>query len=163
MRWLNPAQAETYEGSAIEGDVFGGTLAAVRTVGENQRVGDDDTDDSERALATVRATVEDWPETSERLSHGGPAWFIREKKCFAMFLDDHHGDGRLALWCAALDGVQAEVVATEADTFFVPPYVGHRGWLGVHLGRVDAPELRAILLDAFRTVAPKIVAAQLPG
>lgn len=119
------------------------------------------TDDVQRALAMVRAAVVDWPETSERLSHGGPAWFVRERKCFAMFLDDHHGDGRLALWCAAPEGVQAEVVATEPDTFFVPPYVGHRGWLGVHLRQVDAPELRAILADAFRVVAPKTLVAQL--
>jgi hypothetical protein len=94
------------------------------------------------------------PETSERLSHGGPAFFIRGKKCFVMFLDDHHDDGRLAIWCAAPDGVQAEMVDTEPERFFRPPYVGHLGWLGVQLLRTDQAELDAICREAFIAVAP---------
>ena len=101
------------------------------------------------------------PETSERLSHGSPTFFIREKKTFVMFLDDHHADGRLAIWCAAPKGVQAEMVETEPTRFFRPPYVGHRGWLGVHLLEVDQAELDAIVLDAYRTVAPKTLLARL--
>ena len=56
------------------------------------------------ALERVRAICLALPETSERLSHGSPTWFIGGKKTFVMFLDDHHGDGRLALWCAAPAG-----------------------------------------------------------
>ena len=67
------------------------------------------------ALDKVRAACLALPETSERLSHGGPAFFIRNKKCFVMFLDDHHGDGRLAIWCAAPDGVQADLVDTDPE------------------------------------------------
>jgi hypothetical protein len=95
------------------------------------------------------------PESSERMSHGGPAFFIRGKKCFVMFLHDHHADGRLAIWCAAPDGVQAEMVESDPERFFRPPYVGHRGWLGVQLQQVDQGELDNICLEAYRAVAPK--------
>jgi hypothetical protein len=118
--------------------------------------------DVERTLTMVRAACLGLPETSERPSHGGPAFFIRDKVCFVMFLDDHHEDGRLAIWCAAPDGVQAELIETEPDRFFRPPYVGHRGWLGVHLLTVDQSELDAIALDAFRTIAPPTVRRLLP-
>jgi hypothetical protein len=109
------------------------------------------------ALDKVRAACLALPETSERLSHGGPAFFIRNKKCFVMFLDDHHGDGRLAIWCAAPDGVQADLVETDPERFFRPAYVGHLGWLGVQLLEIEDAELRAICRDAFCTVAPSSV------
>jgi hypothetical protein len=117
--------------------------------------------DIARALAAVRRACLPLPEVSERLSHGGPAFFIQEKKTFVMFLDDHHGDGRLAIWCAAPEGVQAEMVETEPTRFFRPPYVGHRGWLGVHLLELEEAELAAIVRDAYRTVAPKMLLARL--
>lgn len=101
------------------------------------------------------------PETSERLSHGGPAFFIREKKCFVMFLNDHHEDGRLAIWCAAPEGVLVEMVETDPERFFKPPYVGHRGWLGILLPGIDQAELDAICREAFVTVAPKALAKTL--
>src|SRR5215203_4190639 len=111
--------------------------------------------DVARALRMVLAAALRWPETSERMSHGRPAFFVRGKRCFAMFLDDHHQDGRLAIWCAAPDGVQQEMAETEPDRFFRPPYVGHRGWLGVQLLEVTQAELDAIVLDAYRQVAPR--------
>ena len=117
--------------------------------------------DVDRALRMVRTAALRWPETSERVSHGGPAFFIADKRCFVMFLDDHHQDGRLAIWCAAPDGVQVEMVEVEPDRFFRPPYVGHRGWLGVQLLDVTQPELEAIVLDAYRQVAPKRLLDQL--
>jgi hypothetical protein len=119
--------------------------------------------DVQRTLSMVRSAALRLPETSERLSHGGPAFFIRGKKCFVMFVDDHHDDGRLAIWCAAPDGVQAEMVETEPDRFFRPPYVDGRGWLGVHLLEVGQDELDAIVLDAFRTIAPPTVLRLLPS
>jgi hypothetical protein len=82
--------------------------------------------------------------------------------CFVMFLDDHHDDGRLAIWCAAPDGVQAEMIETEPERFFRPPYVGHRGWLGVQLAEVSAAELSAICREAFSAVAPPTVRRLLP-
>ena len=75
----------------------------------------------EEALGKVRSACLSLPETSMRFSHGGPAFFVRVKKCFVMFLDDHHDDGRLAIWCAAPEGVQAEMVDTEPERFFRPP------------------------------------------
>jgi hypothetical protein len=117
--------------------------------------------DVARALRMVRTAALRWPETSERVSHGGPAFFVTGKRCFVMFLDDHHQDGRLAIWCAAPDGVQQEMVETEPDRFFRPPYVGHRGWLGVQLLDVTQAELDAIVLDAYRQITPKRLLDQL--
>jgi hypothetical protein len=111
----------------------------------------------EHELGRVRAACLALPQTSERLSHGGPAFFIRDKTCFVMFLDDHHDDGHLAIWCAAPDGVQTEMVETEPERFFRPPYVGHRGWLGVELAAVSTAELTAICREAFLAVAPPTV------
>jgi hypothetical protein len=117
----------------------------------------------DEALAKVRGACLGLPETSERPSHGGPAFFIRDKKCFVMFLNDHHDDGRLAIWCAAPDGVQAEMVETDPERFFRPPYVGHRGWLGVQLPGIDDEELKAVCREAFVTVAPSTVLKLLPA
>jgi len=113
-------------------------------------------------LARVREACLALPEATERLSHGSPTFFVRGKKTFVMYLDDHHGDGRLALWCAAPPGLQAELVEQEPDRFFRPPYVGHRGWIGVRLDRdPDWEEIAAICEDAYRQVAPKRLVAQL--
>jgi hypothetical protein len=109
------------------------------------------------ALAKVRRICLALPETSERPSHGGPAFFIRNKTCFVMFLDNHHGDGRLAIWCAAPDDVQADLVETDPERFFRPPYVGHLGWLGVQLPGIQETELQEICHEAFATVAPSSV------
>ena len=101
------------------------------------------------------------PETSERLSHGAPTFFVRGKRAFVMVLTDHHVDGRFAIWCAAPAGAQALLVESDPDKFFVPPYVGHRGWLGARLDRgLDWDELAGIAEDAYAEVAPaKLVEA----
>jgi hypothetical protein len=114
------------------------------------------------ALERVRAICLALPEVTERSSHGSPAWFIRDKKTLTMFLDDHHGDGRLAIWCPAPPGAQADAVDEEPRRFFVPPYVGHRGWLGVRLDiEPDWGEIAGIVEDAYRLVAPKTLVKQL--
>jgi len=96
------------------------------------------------------------PEVSERLSHGSPTFFVRGKRAFVMVLENHHGDGRFAIWCAAGDGMQQTLVEAEPERFFVPPYVGHRGWLGVRLDRgLDWEELAGICEDAYAEVAPQ--------
>ncbi|HEX9991455.1 MAG TPA: MmcQ/YjbR family DNA-binding protein [Acidimicrobiales bacterium] len=119
---------------------------------------------SDAVLARVRRICLALPEATERPSHGSPAFFVRGRTTFAMFLDDHHGDGRLALWCPAPPGAQAELVEAEPDRFFVPPYVGHRGWVGLRLDRsLDWAEVEAVLRDAYRTVAPKRLAALVDG
>ena len=107
-------------------------------------------------LDRLRSVCLALPETTERPSHGAPSFFVRDKKCFLMVLDDHHGDGRFAIWCAAPAGGQQLLVDADAERFFVPPYVGHRGWLGVRLDRgLDWDELAGIVEDAYCTVAPK--------
>ena len=94
------------------------------------------------------------PETSERPSHGAPTFFVRGKRPFVMVLENHHGDGRFAIWCAA-PGMQQTLVEADPERFFVPPYVGHRGWLGVRLDRrLDWDELAGIAEDAYAEVAP---------
>ena len=115
----------------------------------------------ERTLKRIREICLSLPETSERLSHGAPTFFVRGKKAFLMVLTDHHGDGRFAIWCAAADGMQKMLVDADPERFFVPPYVGHRGWLGVRLDRaLDWDELAGIAEDAYAEVAPtKLVEA----
>ena len=111
---------------------------------------------SEAALQRVRKICLALPEVSERLSHGAPSFFIRGKKTLCMFVDDHHGDGILGLWCPAFPGVQEELVASEPDRFYRPPYVGPSGWIGVRLDRdVDWDEIAEIVQDSYRKVAPK--------
>ena len=113
-------------------------------------------------LEAVRRICLALPEATERLSHGAPTFFVRDKTTFVMYLDDHHGDGRLALWCAAPLGVQEQLVELEPVRFFRPPYVGHRGWLGVRLDiDPDWDEIAIICTDAYRQVAPKRLLAVL--
>jgi hypothetical protein len=101
------------------------------------------------------------PETTERLSHGEPTWFVRGKKVFVSYADRHHDD-RVACWCAAPPGAQEALVAANPQRYFRPPYVGGRGWLGVYLDvDVDWDELAEIVTDAYRVVAPKRLVATL--
>jgi hypothetical protein len=113
-------------------------------------------------LARVRRICLAFPETNERPSHGSPCFFIRDKTTFVMFLNDHHGDGRLALWCAAAAGAQEAHIA-RGPRFFRPPYVGHRGWIGVRLDLqpVDWADVGAIVEEAYRAVAPRALLAKL--
>jgi hypothetical protein len=120
----------------------------------------------ERTLARIREICLALPETTERLSHGAPTFFVRDKRAFLMVLTNHHGDGRFAIWCAAAAGMQSMLVDADPERFFVPPYVGHRGWLGLRLDRrLDWDELTGIVEDAYAEVAPaKLVeAARLAG
>jgi hypothetical protein len=109
----------------------------------------------ERILARLRELCFALPETTERPSHGAPTFFVRGKRAFLMVLTNHHGDGRFAIWCAAPAGLQQMLVEADPERFFIPPYVGHRGWLGVRLDRaLDWDELAGIVEDAFAEVAP---------
>ena len=103
------------------------------------------------------------PEVEERPSHGAPTFFVRGKKSFlTVWLDGHHNDRFAHFWCAAPPGAQEELVEREPDRFFRPPYVGHRGWLGVRLDEdIDRAELTEICREAYRTIAPKTLVARL--
>jgi len=101
------------------------------------------------------------PEVTERLSHGEPTWFVRGKKVFVTFADRHHDD-IIGFWCAAPEGAQRALVTRHPERFYVPPYVGHRGWLGVRLDvPTDWAEIEDLVEDAYRVVAPARLVAQL--
>ena len=105
-------------------------------------------------LERLRAIVAAWPETSERISHGSPT-FWGGRKTFASFHVNHHGDGRVALWCKAPEGAQEALVDADPTLFFRPPYVGPSGWVGVRLDRpVDWEVVAGLLEEGYRSVAP---------
>src|SRR6476661_1083214 len=107
-------------------------------------------------IKKLRAICMRFPEATERLSHGEPTWFVRDKRVFVTVDDHHHGADHLAMVCPAPPGVQLTLVDEEPHRFFVPAYVGHRGWIGVRLDRdLDWDEVAGIVEDAYRTVAPK--------
>ncbi len=114
-------------------------------------------------LEGVREICLSFPEVTERLSHGAPTFFVRGKTTFVnAWVDGHHDHTFPHLWCAAPPGVQEALVATDPERFFRPPYVGHRGWLGVRLdGDVDYDEIADLCEDAYRAVASKRLVAQL--
>ena len=113
----------------------------------------------------LRAICLALPEVTERLSHGAPTWFVRDKNAFVtLWAGGHHGNQFPHLWCAAPPGAQQELTAAEPDRFFRPPYVGGRGWLGVRLDHdIDWTEIAEICQDAYRVIAPARLVAQLGG
>ena len=108
----------------------------------------------EEHLRRVRRICAAMPEATEKLSHGEPTFFVR-KKVFAMFANNHHNDGHIAVWIPAPPGLQAMLIATAPETFFKPPYVGVRGWVGIELDRISDEELACHIREAWRLIAPK--------
>ena len=101
------------------------------------------------------------PEATEKETWGDPTWRVRDR-IFAMQKGNVDG-GRPSVWLKAGEGVQEALVASDPDRFFVPPYVGHKGWVGVHLDGRSVPwdEVGDLVEDSFRLVAPKRLAATL--
>lgn len=97
------------------------------------------------------------PGASEKISHGEPTFFVG-KKVFAMLANNHHNDGRIAVWLPAAPGVQDLLISTSPGKFFRPPHVGVRGWIGIELDRMDDDELASYLHDAWLRIAPKAIA-----
>ena len=114
---------------------------------------------AEDHIARVRTFCLALPEASEKLSHGEPTFFVR-KRAFAMISNNHHGDGRLAVVVPFEPGLQAMILRDEPKKYFYPPYVGVRGWLGIHLAKVKDNELKDHVTAAWRMVAPKRLAAE---
>lgn len=116
-----------------------------------------------RPLARLRRLCLALPEAHEVEAWGEPTFRVRNKM-FATYASaaSHHGGGRPAVWCKAAPANQELMVRGAPDRFFVPPYVGPSGWIGVYLdGAVDWAELAELLQDSFRLVAPKRLAALL--
>ena len=110
-------------------------------------------------LARVRAVCLALPEAEEKEAWGMPTFRVRGK-LFAHFADDHHDDGRTALWLKAAPGAQELLVEAAPERFFVPAYVGPRGWVGARLdGEVDWEEVAELVEEAWRLIAPKRVVA----
>ena len=102
----------------------------------------------------VRAICLAFPEATERTSHGAPAFYVG-KQFVMLWPDGHHERGFAHLWAAAATGVQQELVASDPERFFRPPYVGGRGWVGMRLdGAVDWTQVAEVCEDAYRAVAP---------
>jgi hypothetical protein len=114
-------------------------------------------------VARLRSICTALPEVTERLSHGTPTWFVRDRQVFVqLWATGHHGDDFPHLWCAAPPGAQEELVAAEPDRFFRPPYVGGRGWVGVRLDvDVDWEEITGVCEEAYRVVAPRTLVRRL--
>jgi hypothetical protein len=111
------------------------------------------TKDNGEHLARVRRICTALPGTQEKLSHGEPTFFAG--KVYAMFSNNHHNDGHIALWIPAAPGVQEALIASAPKTYYRPPYVGVRGWVGIELAQIDDEDLAAHILDAWRMIAPK--------
>lgn len=109
-----------------------------------------------KLFENIRSLCLSFPGTSERLSHGAPTFFVNDKHSFVQYRVNHHGDGRIALWCSAPPGVQSIFIETTPDIYFKPPYVGHLGWIGLRLDR-DAgwTDISGIIGDAYLNRAPK--------
>jgi hypothetical protein len=106
--------------------------------------------------AAVREICLSFPESQEVLSHGAPNFRIRDGKIFAMYTINHHGDGRIALWLAAAEGAQEMYVREEPKHFFVPPYVGTRGWLGVRLDKgISWKRVAELVRESYEIKAPR--------
>ncbi|SDO22015.1 Predicted DNA-binding protein, MmcQ/YjbR family [Nakamurella panacisegetis] len=89
------------------------------------------------------------PDTSVRPAHGAPAYQVRGKT-FATVMDDHHGSGRTELWVKGAPGAQAEWIAADPGSYYVPAYVGSNGWIGVWLDRpVDWSAVAELLVEGY--------------
>lgn len=112
----------------------------------------------------VRQVGLGFPGAEEKLSHGAP-WFHVRGKMFLAFVDSHHGDGRLGVWCKASLQEQRALVASSAERFFVPPYVGVKGWVGVRLDHpeTDWVELAILVENGWSSVVPPSVLRAAPA
>jgi len=110
--------------------------------------------DSRAQLERVRRHCLSIPGTIEKISHGEPTFFT-PKRVFVMFANNHHGDGRVAVWVPAAPGVQAALIEEAPGTYFRPPYVGPAGWVGVELQEVDDDQLGALIREAFNLISAK--------
>ena len=109
---------------------------------------------SKKQIERVRRLCLALPDTIEKLSHGEPTFFVHNKT-FVMFANNHHNDGHIAVWLPTLPGVQASLIETDPKTFFYPPYVGYRGWVGIELKQIGDADLRFHIQTAWELIAPK--------
>ena len=110
-------------------------------------------------LTRLTEIAKSLPETRRQL-HGDHAAFLIRKKPFAYFLNDHHGDGIVSIACKALPGDNTALVAAQPKRFYLPAYVGPRGWVALRLdvGKIDWDEVAELMRGSFMLLAPKRLA-----
>jgi hypothetical protein len=96
-----------------------------------------------------------------RQTTGRHAGFYVRKKTFLYFLDDHHGDGIVGISCKVLPGDNTVLIAADPKKFYMPAYIGSKGWVGLRLdvGKVDWEEVEELVTHSYRLIAPKSLAA----
>lgn len=110
---------------------------------------------AEQLVSRIRKICLAFPEVTERPSHGAPTFFVKGKTFLTVWADGHHDHTFPHLWCAAPPGAQDPLVADDPDRIFRPPYVGHRGWIGLRLdGKPDWAQVEDLCEEAYRAVAP---------
>ena len=119
-------------------------------------------DAGEEHIRRVRRICTALPEVTEKLSHGEPTFFVK-KKVFAMFSNDHHNDGHIAVVIPAAPGMQSALIKSAPETFYRPPYVGVRGWVGIELKAISDEDLAAHILEAWTLIAPKTLTSRAPS
>jgi hypothetical protein len=115
----------------------------------------------DRRLTRFSALCLELPEAARR-DMGRHAGFLVRKRIFAYFLDDHHGDGIVAVCCKVALGGSMDLVAAAPARYYLPAYIGPRGWVGLRLdaagGRIDWHEVRELVAESYRLVAPRRLA-----
>jgi predicted DNA-binding protein (MmcQ/YjbR family) len=110
----------------------------------------------QQPIDRLRAICLALPEASEKEAWGDPTFRVRGK-IFAM---EKRGDGRISVWLKAPEGSQLVLLGADPKRFFVPPYVGHKGWIGVRLdSKPDWDEIASLVRRSYRLIAPKKLAA----
>jgi predicted DNA-binding protein (MmcQ/YjbR family) len=113
---------------------------------------------SNKITDQLRAICLALPEATEKEAWGDPTFRVRDK-IFAM---EKRGDGRVSVWLKAPEGFQQMIVGPDPEAYFVPPYVGHNGWIGIRLDkRPDWHEVAKMIERSYRLVAPKRLASRL--
>ena len=115
--------------------------------------------DGNEQIERVRRICLALPETWEKISHGEPTWFVG-KKVFAMFSNNHHHDGHIAVTVPAAIGIQEMLIKKAPKKFYCPPYVGCRGWVGIEVDRISDKELTLHIKEAWKLIAPRKLQAE---
>lgn len=142
---------------AIVAENFGGRVnSAVATRKTSGATGSRNPGDRASVLEPLRRICLSMPGAVEKLSHGEPTWFAGPKgKVFAMFDDHHHGAAHISVWVPATHEVQEMLVAEDPERYWVPPYVGQKGWVAIVLDTdPDWRVIERLVQEAFATVAP---------
>jgi hypothetical protein len=110
--------------------------------------------DNGTQLKRLRRCCLSIPGAVEKISHGEPTFFT-PKRVFAMFANNHHDDGHIAVWLPAGPGVQEALIEEAPEVYFRPPYVGPSGWIGVEMSKVGDDQLATLIREAFQLIVAK--------